>query len=236
MGGGKSSGSSAPVVTQEQKDQIAAQTGLLTKTLIPNYEKTISGANRTYGNLTPYVEGAAKEEAAKAGALSNLATNGGIDLVQQGATNLKTLFDPNYEKNQINAALQSGNEAARESYGQSNASMGAAGQLGSARNALAGQNLQSLNAQRQATAAAGAQAQVQANRAAASQAIMGQGQELLGTGATAAANRLNFAQAPMDLENKYASIVFGTPGASGGNFQGTQGTNTKSSGFGFKFS
>ena len=44
MGGGKGSSSSAPIVTQEQKDAIAAQTGFLTGTALPAYQNTIAGA------------------------------------------------------------------------------------------------------------------------------------------------------------------------------------------------
>ena len=44
MGGGKGSSSSAPIVTQEQKDAIAAQTGFLTGTALPAYQNTILGA------------------------------------------------------------------------------------------------------------------------------------------------------------------------------------------------
>ena len=100
--------------------------------------------------------------------------------------------------------------------------------------ALADRNLSSLNEQRQATAAAGAQSQVQQNRMAAAGALMGQGQQALTTGLGAAGQAVNLAQAPMDLYNKYASVVYGTPQASTtANFAGTQGQKTSSKGFGF---
>jgi hypothetical protein len=60
--------------------------------------------------------------------------------------------------------------------------------------ALADQNLASLNTQRQATAAAGAQAQVQANKAAAAQALLGAGQTGLNAANQAAAARIGYAQ------------------------------------------
>jgi hypothetical protein len=63
--------------------------------------------------------------------------------------------------------------------------------------------------------------QLQAN-----QALSGYGQQGL-TGAQAAgANQLTAAQAPQDLYNKYASVIFGTPAASyTPNFAGTQTVN-----------
>jgi hypothetical protein len=100
--------------------------------------------------------------------------------------------------------------------------------------ALADANLASLNAQRQATAAAGAQAQVQANKAAAAQALMGGGQQSLTAANQAAASRIGYAQTPQDIYAKYASVVYGTPQASTTpNFAGTQGQKTSSKGFGF---
>jgi len=111
---------------------------------------------------------------------------------------------------------------------------GAAGGLGSARQALADRNLSSLNEQRQATAAAGAQAGVQANKAAAAQSLMAGGTAATNVGLGAAGQQLQMANAPMDLYSKYASIVYGTPGGGGGNYSGTQGQNTSQSGKGFK--
>jgi len=234
MGGGKSSGSSAAVVTQEQKDQLKAQTGLLTDTLIPAYQKTIGGAESKMNELSPYVNEAAKAGYNLTGDVAQGATAAGTGMIGQGATGLGALFDPQYEQQQVDAALQAGREATREQLGGQNAMYGAAGGLGSSRQALADQNLAQLGAQRQATAAAGARAGVQANKAAAAQSLMAGGQGLLGTGLSAAGQQVGMANAPLDMYSKYASIVFGTPGSGGGNFQGTQGQNTSSKGAGFK--
>ena len=153
-------------------------------------------------------------------------------MINAGTDTLTRLFQPDYEQGQVDAALQAGRESARESQAGQNAMYGASGGLGSSRMALADRNLSSLNAQRQATAAAGAQAQVQANRSQAAQAIMGSGQQLLGTGLSAAGQQVGYSTAPMDLYSKYAGIVYGTPQASTTpNFAGTQGANTSSKGF-----
>ena len=232
MGGGKSSGSSSAVLTQEQKDQLAAQTGLLTGTLIPAYQKTIGEAESKFRELAPYVNEAAKAGYGLTGDVAKGATAAGTGMIGQGATGLAALFDPNYEKGQVQAALQAGREATREQLAGQNAMYGGAGGLGSARQALADKNLQQLGEQRQATAAAGAQAQVQANKAAAAQSLMGAGGSLLGTGLNAAGQQVSMANAPMDLYQKYASIVYGTPGSAGGNFAGTQGQTGSSKGFG----
>ena len=93
----------------------------------------------------------------------------------------------------------------------------------------------SLNAQRQATAAADAQAKVQANKAAAASGLISAGQTGLGAANQAAGAQIGYAGAPQDLYSKYASVVFGTPQASTTpNFAGTQGQTTSGKSAGFK--
>lgn len=238
MGMGKSSGEQKTTVqmTPEQKETIAIQNAALKNTFLPAYQNTVTGAKDIYGKTAGDVVGAARgasDVAAGTGALQGAVGAGSL---LSGVQGLQSLFDPNYERNQINAALQSGRESARESQAGQNAMYGGAGGLGSSRMALADTNLASLNAQRQATAAANAQAQVQANKAAAANQLAAIGGQGLTAANQAAASRIGFAGAPQDLYSKYASIVFGTPQASTNpNYAGTQGgTSTgssKSSGF-----
>jgi hypothetical protein len=234
MGFGKGSTSSAPVVTEEQKELLKAQTGFLTGTALPQYQKTIGGAEERMNLAQPFVNQAAKDVFGRASGVAEGAIKQGGELVKSGATTLGALFDPKYEQAQIDAALQAGRESARESQLGQNAMYGAAGGLGSSRMALADRNLASLNAQRQATAAAGAQAQVQANRLGAARTGLETGQSLGTLGMNAGQQQITSAGAPMDLYSKYASIVYGTPQASTTpSFQGTQGQRTSSKGFGF---
>jgi hypothetical protein len=275
MGMGKSSGSSAPVVTEEQKALLKAQTGFLTDTAFPAYQKTLGMANNVYGQVNPAATTAAQtamDVSGRAGALqeqsgSNAYGQGltgqsglagyqagmGQNLFGGGASQLAQLFNPQYKQEQIDAALQAGRESARESQAGQNAMYGGAGGLGSSRMALADKNLSSLNAQRQATAAAGASANVETQRQNAANALMGAGAGALGqagglfgslTGAgqaglagaqQSAASRIGYAGTPQDVLSKYASIIYGTPQASTTpNFSGTQGSTTSGKGMGFK--
>jgi hypothetical protein len=233
MGFGKSSGSTSAVLTPEQTELLKLQTGALKDTFLPAYQQTIGGAQERLGLSQPYVNEAAKNAYAQSGLVSGQAVDEARTMIGTGRDTLNKLFDPSYEQNQIQAALQTGREAARESQAGQNAMYGASGGLGSSRMALADKNLSSLNAQRQATAAAGAQSQVQQNRMAAANTILGTGQNLLNTGLNAAGQQVNFASAPMDAYAKYASIIYGTPQASTTpNFAGTQGSTGSSKGFG----
>ena len=229
MGGGKSSGAQTTTVqlTPEQRDTLAIQNKALKETFLPAYEKTVGGAGDVYGRTAGALEKASQtaiDVSGRTGALQEAAGAGGL---LTGMAGLQSLFDPNYEKGQIQAALQAGRESARESQAGQNAMYGGAGGLGSSRMALADKNLSSLNAQRQATAAAEAQARVQANKAAAAQQLGTMGQNLLSGAQTAAGQRLSYAQAPQDLYSKYASVVFGVPqGQTTPNYAGTQGTSS----------
>jgi len=232
LGGGKSSGnqSSQVQMTPEQQAMLSAQTNFLTGTAFPAYQQTLSTANQVYGQAAPAIQTAATNASNVAGQVGGVQQATGTQNLQTGSAGLQALFDPNYEQNQVQAALQAGNEAARESYGQNNAAMGGAGQLGSSRAALASQNLESLNAQRQSTAAAGAQAQVQANKAAAANSLMTGGQAALTGAQQSAQSQIGYAGAGQDALSKYASIIFGTPQASTTpSFTGTQGATSSGS-------
>ena len=225
MSFGSSGGSSTTKteLTPEQRAALAAQTKFLTDTAFPAYQKILGQANQVYGDVAPKVG----EAATGAG---NVAGRVGAELERQGAgaygtglSGLKALFDPNYKAQQVEASLQKGREEARESQLGQNAMYGGAGGLGGARMALADRNLASLNAQRQATAAAAASAGVEANRATAAQKLAEFGEKGL-TGATGQAGaKVGFAGAPQDVFNKYASVIFGVPQANTTpNFAGTQ--------------
>jgi hypothetical protein len=241
MCGGKSSGSTSQQVemTPEQRALLGAQTNFLTNTAFPTYQKTIGMAENAYNqSISPSQQAAntALNVAGQTGALQQAAGTQGL---VQGMQGISSLFGPQYEQNQIGAALQAGRESARESQAGQNAMYGAAGGLGSSRMALADQNLASLNAQRQATAAAGAQAQVQQNKLAAGQALLGAGQGNLAAANQAAAARIGYGQTPQDVLAKYASVIYGTPQQSTTpNFANTQNTTgqTSGKGVGFKFS
>lgn len=238
IGGGKSSSSSTVNLTPEQKETLQIQNAALRDVFMPAYTQTVGGAGQTYNQVQPGATTAAQTAMDVAGRSGALQEQTGTQGLLTGMAGLQSLFDPNYESNQINAALQAGRESARESQAGQNAMYGAAGGLGSSRMALADKNLSSLNAQRQATAAAGAQAQVQQNRMAAANSLIGAGTAGLTNAQNAAGSRIGYAGSPMDLYGKYAGIVFGTPQQSTNpNYAGTQGGSSsgKSMGGSIKF-
>jgi len=243
MGGGKSSGSQNTTttvqMTPEQQALLKAQTGFLTDTAFPAYKETIGGAKNVYGQVAPAATTAAQTAMDVAGRSGALQERAGAGALTTGLQGLQSLFDPQYEQQQVNAALQAGRESGRDLVNQQVAGYGGAGGLGSSRAALANANLASLQEQRQGTTAASARAGVQANKAAAANQLASFGGQNLTGAQQSAASRIGYAQTPQDVYSKYASVIFGTPQQSTTpNFAGTQGgTSTGGSsgkGMGFK--
>jgi len=112
------------------------------------------------------------------GGASNVAGN----LSQTGASNaafgsnaLQGLFSPDYEAKQVRASLQPAIEQTREAMGGQNAQYGAAGALGSSRNALANANLSSIAQNRMQSTAAQTQAAIEAQRQSAASTLYNTG-------------------------------------------------------------
>lgn len=235
MGGGKGSSSTQVQMTPEQRRVLSLQADALEKTFMPAYQKTIGMAENAFNQATPAATTAAQtamDVSGRAGALQEATGSAGLTT---GMAGLASLFNPQYEEGQVQAALQAGREAGREEMNQQVAGYGGAGGLGSARHALASENLASLQEQRQATAAAAARAGVQANKAQAANALMTAGQGQLTAAQQAAAGRVGLAQTPQDVLAKYASVIYGTPqGSTTPNFAGTQGSSTSGKSMGFK--
>jgi hypothetical protein len=234
MGGGKGSSQSAPVVTEEQKALLRAQTGFLTDTALPEYKKTIGMAGDVYGQVNPAVTSVANTALGVAGRAGALQEAGGSQAYMQGLEGISNLFSPEYKQQQIQASLQPAREEIREQMGQQAALFGGAGGMGSSRQALASRNLASLGEQRMGSVAAQTSAGIESQRQRASESLLSAGQTGLSAAQQAAASRIGFAGAPQDTLAKYASVIFGTPQASTTpSFQGTQGQRTSSKGFGF---
>lgn len=234
MGGGKGSSTSAPVVTEEQKELLRAQTGFLTGTALPQYQKTIGMAGDVYGQVSPATTTAAQTAMDVSGRAGALQEAGGAQSYVQGMQGLTNLFSPEYKNQQIQASLQPAREEIREQIGSQNAMFGGAGGGGSARALLARENLKQLGEQRMGSVVAQTSAGIEGQRQRAAESLLGAGQAGLSAAQQSAASRIGYAGAPQDALAKYASIIYGTPQASTTpSFQGTQGQRTSSKGFGF---
>lgn len=229
MGGGKSSGTTVqtPSLTQEQKDQIKAQTEFFTGTIKPSYENAVRGATDLYSANAGGTLNAAQNQAQTAMQAQEALGGTGESALRTGISGLQNLFGKDYEQNQVAAALAPAQAQYMQNLVGQQANFGGAGQLGSARQALAGQQLAGSNAAAQAQTAATVANQIAGQRAGAANQLAQLGQGGIGQALGAAGNAVSASMVPQQLYNQYASVIFGTPSSSySPDFRGTQGSTT----------
>ena len=229
MSFGKGSGSSTtiPTLSPQQNAMIAAQTGLFTSQIAPSYATAVGGATNLYNQEAPGVTNAAQNYAGTANQAQNVLGNTGESALTSGINALQNLGSPEYQQAQMNAALQPAEAQYAQNIAQQQAQFGGAGELGSARSALAQQQTAGSTQAAQQQAAAQVLNNIAQQQQSAGSTLAQLGQSGL-TGAQAAgANQLTASMAPQNLYNQYASVLFGTPSAAySPNFAGTQATTT----------
>jgi hypothetical protein len=240
MSFGKSSGGGTtvqtPQLTDEQRQQIAAQTGFFTGTIAPTYKGAVSGATDVYNRNVGGVDYAAQNLASQAGQAQNVLGSTGESALRTGIYGLENLFGNDYEAQQMQAALAPAQAQYQQNLAQLQAGFGGAGQIGSARQALANTQLAGTAQQQQQMAAAQVAKDIAAQRLAAGGQLAQLGQGGLGQALGAATQGITAAMTPQQLYNQYASVIFGTPAASyNPNFAGTQGMTTTGTKYGTDF-
>jgi hypothetical protein len=213
MSFGKSSSYSTPELSPEQKAQVKAQNEFFTGTLAPAYKEAVSGAGEIKNWSMPGLIEAAQNQAGIARQATQTLGETGESALRTGTAGLQSLFDPNYERNQIMAAMAPAQMQYQQNVAGQQAGFGGAGQLGSARQALAGRQLAGATQAAQMATAAQIQKDIAQQRLAAGTTLAGLGQGNIGQAISAAGVPVSAAMAPQALYNQYASVLFGTPAA-----------------------
>jgi hypothetical protein len=229
MSFGKSGGTSVTTqeLTPEQKAQIAAQTNFFTGTVAPAYQQAIGGATNVYNQNLGGVTNAAQNLAGTAAQAQNVLGSTGESALRTGISGLESVFNPDYARQQLASVMAPAQEQYEQNLLGQQTQFGGAGQMGSSRQALADQNLASLNRQRQEAAAAQVMSGIAQQQIGAGSTLASLGQGGLGQALGAAGQGVAAAMTPTDLFNKYASVIFGTPAASyTPDFRGTQSQTT----------
>jgi hypothetical protein len=223
-----SSGSSAQVeLSPEQRAQIAAQTKFFTDTIAPTYNEAVKGATQLYNTNAEGVGVAAQNQAKVARQAQEALGGTGESALRTGISGLESLFNPDYERTQIMAALMPAQAQYAQNVANQDANFGAAGNMGSARQALADRQLAGATQGAQMQAAANIQQQIAAQRAGVGNQLAQLGQGGIGQALGAAGNAVSASMVPQQLYNQYASVIFGAPSASyNPDFRGTQNTRT----------
>jgi len=240
MSFGKSSGGgtsyTTPELTPEQRSQIQAQNEFFTGTIAPTYKQAVGGATDLYNLGAPGVTQAAQNQAAMAGQVQQSLGETGESALRTGVTGLQNLFGQDYEQQQLQAALLPAQQQYRQNLANQQAQFGGAGNLGSARSALAQTQLAGQAQAQQQQAAAGVLRDIAGQRAGVGTTLAQLGQGGLGQALGAAGQGVTAAMTPQQLYNQYASVIFGTPAASyTPDFRGTQGSTTTESRSGMNF-
>lgn len=214
FGKGGSTTYTTPELTPEQREQIKAQNQFFTQTIAPTYQGAVAGATDLYNLGAGGVTSAAQNLAGTASQVGKTLGETGESAVRSGITGLQSLFQPEYERQQLEAAMGPAQSQYQKNLQDLSAQFGGSGQLGSARNALAAQSLAGQTQATQAATAANILRDINAQRLAAGQSLAQLGGGQLGQALGAAGQGVTASMAPQELYNKYASVIFGTPSAS----------------------
>ena len=219
----KSTQQSNTELTPEQIQQIQAQTDFFTGTIAPTYKGAVQGATDLYNQNAGGLLNAAQNQAGIARQAQESLGSTGESALRSGITGLQSLFDPNYEANQIQAALMPAQGQYLNNLEMQNRSFGGSGNLGSARQALADRQMAGANQAAQMQAIANVQQQIAGQRMGAAGTLAQLGQSGIGQALGASGDVVDASMMPQELYNKYASVIFGTPAASyNPDFGGTQ--------------
>lgn len=227
FGGSTQTTYTTPELIPQQIADIEARTNLLTGTIAPAYQQAVGGAKDVYNLNLGGVTNAAQNLAGTAAQAQQTLGETGESALRTGITGLQTVFNPNYASQQIRSVMDPAQQEYEQNLALQRAQFGGTGNLGSARQALADQNLASLNRQRQQQAASQVMSGVAQQQLGAGTTLAQLGQAGLGGALTAAGTGVTAAMTPTDLYNKYASVIFGTPAASyTPDYRGTQGSTS----------
>lgn len=214
FGKGGSTTYTTPQLTDEQRQQIQAQNELFTSTIAPNIKEAVAGASNLYNTSRGGVLNAAQNLAGTASQVGKTAGEVGESAYRTGVSGLESLFGPQYEQQQLQAALAPAQMQYQQNLADQMSNYGAAGQLGSARSALAQTALAGQTQASQQAAAANILNQIAQQRAAAGTTLAQLGQQGLGQALGAAQTGVGAAMTPQDYFNKYLAGPYGAPSAS----------------------
>ena len=228
--GGSSKGSQSTDVklSPAQEETISLQNDFL-KSYLPTLSGVTQGAGQAYQGQAGQLNQASQNAINTANNVGNIQGNVGSSALQQGTQGLSNLFSPQYEQEQVQGALAPAEQAAQRANVAQQAGFAGAGELGSARDALASQQTQNINQQTLGSIAAQTEAGITAGRANAGQSLINAGTANLGQASGTIGSTLGYASAPLTNYGQYASLLFGAPSQTP-NYSGTQSSSQSGSG------
>ena len=222
LGGGSSSGNQSNQVqlTPEQLQTINLQNQFLSSYL-PTLGATTQGAQNVYQQVSGNNANQAGITQGVANQAGQTQLNTGTSALNSGVSGLQSLFSPQYEQQQVQGALGPAQIAAQQANVKQEAGFGGAGEMGSARDALAAQQTQNMQTQELGSIAAQTEAGIQQQQAAAANSLAQTGTANLGAATGTYGQGINASTAPIGAYNQYASTIYGAPSQTP-NYAGTQ--------------
>ena len=221
-----SSSYSSPLLNPYQILQNQGAAGFQTNSLLPAAGSALSTGMDLFNNAVGGVNNAAGVSANYANQLQNIYGQTGATNYQTGSQGLQNLFSPDYVQQQMDSASIAPQLQYQQNLAGQQANYGGAGQIGSARQAIAGTALAQQNQQQQQAASASMANQIAQNQLSAGNSLMQGGAGQLGQGLTATQAGITAAQAPTSLFTSLAPALASFNPMAQGNFTGTNGMNT----------
>ena len=213
--GGKGGGGGSSTEVQylpEQIEDIKKTQAYKWGTAIPGIEKArLEGEEAYQATKDPYTR-AAGNAYGTLGQIGQTTGETGESALRTGISGLENLFGKDYEAQQIQAALAPAQSQYAQNIANQQASFGGAGQLGSARQALAGSQAAAANAANMGNIAAQTSANIAGQRLQAANQLAQLGQSGLGMAGEASKQQVGLTKAPMDLAQQYMNGQYGLPG------------------------
>lgn len=233
MNAGTNTTVTTPTLSPEQQQMQATQLDLFKNYLAPAYAGLIGQGQTMYNQNIGGVTNAGQNLAGVGRQVQQTAGETGESALRTGVAGLESLFNPDYERNQIAAAMAPAQAQYQQNIANQQAQFGGAGNLGSARQALAGQQLAGQAQSLQAQTAAQIQQNIANQRAGVGAQLASIGQSGLGQSLQGAQAAVGASQLPMNAFAQLAGIYQGVPIQAGvPNFGGTQGQTQTGSKFG----
>jgi hypothetical protein len=230
---GKSGGTTVttPELTPEQRADIANKAQTYSEVIAPAIRGGVQGVTSLYNQAAPGVTNAAQNLAQTAGQVQETLGGTGESATRTGISGLEGLFGNDYEQQQLQAALAPAQAQYQQNLAGLQAGFGGAGQIGSARQALAQTQLAGQTQASQQQAAAKILADIAGQRAGVGQFLAQQGASNLGQSLGAAGQATTAAQIPLDFINKYIAGWTGSAPSAGytPDYRGTQGSTVSKS-------
>ena len=182
----------------EQIKDIQETNKFKTDTMMPAYQNYMKQAQAGYDQALPGMNKAAQGLSGYAGQVGQTLGETGESAARTGISGLSQFFDPKYGQEQFAAAMNPIQAQYQQNMANQGAQFGGAGNLGSARQALAGQQLAGATQGAQMQAAAQVMNNLNNQRLQAGQSLGQLGGNYLGQGLNAMGTKLGAAERPMD--------------------------------------